>query len=208
MDTYPSVEQAMPQQGQYQAYDKIWQRVAPDLNPYPEVRAGREQEGGASGGEESGELITLPGAQADPCCMGTLAQDSVNVVLGFMEEAASDAWDYAALVRWTRDSGTARALRSLAAREQEHLRQLQAAYYLITGQCAQGQIQQGARRRPENFCAALRQAYHRAACAGFNYMRAADEAEDMCLQKLFQTMGEEEMDTAGALMALLSRMMG
>lgn len=204
MDTY----QALPQQGQYQAYDKIWQRVAPDLNPYPEVRSARMEEESGTGGEGGGELITLPGAQADPCCMGTLAEDSVNVLRGFMETAAADAWGYAALARCARESGTARLLQGMAAREREHLRQLQAAHYLITGQCARGEIQPGKGQRPESFCAALRQAYHRAACSGFNYMRAGDEAEDMCLRKLFQTMGEEEMDSAKALLTILSRMMG
>ena len=52
MDTY----QALPQQGQYQAYDKIWQRVAPDLNPYPEVRSARMEEESGTGGEGGGEL--------------------------------------------------------------------------------------------------------------------------------------------------------
>ena len=28
-------------QEDYRAYDKIWQRVSPELNPYPEVRAER-----------------------------------------------------------------------------------------------------------------------------------------------------------------------
>ena len=72
----------------YRMYDRIWQRVAPELNPYPEVR----QAEGAGGTEsaalgDTGEnLEHLPGAQSDPCCMGSAAMDSLQVLTGFLED--------------------------------------------------------------------------------------------------------------------------
>ena len=72
----------------YRLYDRIWQRVAPELNPYPEVR----QAEGAGGTEsaalgDTGEnLEHLPGAQSDPCCMGSAAMDSLQVLTGFLED--------------------------------------------------------------------------------------------------------------------------
>ena len=67
----------------YARYDRIWQRVAPAMNPYPQVRAAaapaeiapqpehqavRAENGGISAAEQARELA-LPGAQADPSCM-------------------------------------------------------------------------------------------------------------------------------------------
>ena len=45
---------------------------------------------------QSGEL-SLPGAEGDPCCMGTEAADSVEVLQGFLREELGDAQVYAYL---------------------------------------------------------------------------------------------------------------
>jgi len=183
----------------YRAYDKIWQRVAPELDPYPEVRAA------AAGGGQSA-LLELPGAESDPCCMGSQARADIDVIRGFIGEEEKNVQLFSRLARSIQDRHSAAVLRKIAEGAAEHLRQLRAAYYLTMGECPQrGRTAPSV--QPEGFCAALRRAYHEKACSGFNYLRAADAAADLCLQQLFHAFAEEEMAHAACLLKLLGRRM-
>jgi len=181
-------------------YDRIWQRVAPELEPYPQLRRGAAEQ------RETGGAFALPGAQADPCCMGSLARESIDVLRGFMEEENESRLFYLHALSCVRNERTAQLLRRLAETEGEHLRQLQAAYYLITGE----RIAMGTRSsvQPCLSCRALlRAAYHHESCAAFNYLRAADGAEDPCLQQLLRRIGEEEQQHARMLLEHLAKTM-
>jgi len=210
----------------YQSYDKIWQRVSPELNPYPQVRtadpvsdsatspAAESSPGAVAGvtaengsGPSEAELLQLPGAEADPCCMGSEARSSLDVIRGFAESEAADRQFYLALARRMRTQAAARLLRRIAAEEGEHFKKLQAVYYLITGECMTLD-RRITLTESRNGCAALRQAYHEEACAGFNYLRAADAAGDVCLQELFHEMGEDENRHARQLLQLLATCLG
>ena len=74
-----------PEVYDFRQYDRIWQRVAPGLEPYPEegeaVPAARTEETALMqrGRQES----QLPGAQTDPCCMGSAAAEMLEVLTGF-----------------------------------------------------------------------------------------------------------------------------
>ena len=83
-------------------------------------------------GTQSGEL-SLPGAEGDPCCMGTEAADSVEVLQGFLREELGDAQVYAYLAANLPRRETARLFRALSEEEKRHARDLAAAIYLITG---------------------------------------------------------------------------
>jgi len=183
----------------YQAYDKIWQRVAPELDPYPEIRSGAAQ-------QRQGELLDLPGAQRDPCCMGTQARADIDVIVGFVGEEQRNVQVFNRFARSTQERKTAAALRKIAESAAEHLRQLLAVYYLVMGECYPHK-QYVITAPAGSFCVALRQAYHEKACGGFNYLRAADATGDPCLQTLFRTFGEEELAHAQLLLKLLSRRM-
>ena len=68
----------------YRLYDRIWQRVSPDLAPYPELRNGEGGQCPAAGGlaapgREGGEA---PGNGEEGCCLGEAALPS----LGALEE--------------------------------------------------------------------------------------------------------------------------
>ena len=72
----------------YRRCARVWQRVDPTLDPYPDVRAAAAMAAdtpgdGLSAAERNAEL-SLPGAQADPCCMGTAALESLEVLQGFI----------------------------------------------------------------------------------------------------------------------------
>ena len=217
MDTIEQTSQRTALSTDYQAYDRIWQRVSPELNPYPQTRmesAGTAGASGGAGGTAAGDtaspggtgggLLQLPGAEVNPCCMGTEAQSSIDVVRGFAEGEAADRQFYLSLSRRMRSQNAARALRRIAAEEEGHLKKLRAVYYLITGECM---TMDRCITVPDSKgnCAALRQAYHEEACSGFNYLRAADAAEDVCLQEIFREMGEDEMRHARTLLQLLSQ---
>ena len=201
--TYSAGQSAtVPAAEDYRRYDRIWQRVSPELNPYPEVRA----ESGAAGGD--GGLEHLPGAQADPCCMGSAAEDTLQVLEGFMEDERAGRQfltDFACRLSQPR---MARALRQMAAEKTDHIRQLEAAYYLTTGQRPASTIQVPAPAGGTSCCQTLRSAYHDAACLGFNYLRSADGTADLCLQHMFQKMGREAFQQADRLLQMVSVCLG
>lgn len=183
----------------YDRCREVWKRVAPEQDPYPEPTAPARQAEDAAG-------LSLPGAEADPCCMGSEAALSVEVLQGFLREELGDAQVYACLAARAPRRETARVLRAMAEDEKHHARDLAAAIYLITGKpyCPRVCVEQ-----PElhDLCALLRRLYHGEACGGFNYARAAEETLDVCLSRLFAAMSADEYRHAGQLMRLLGRKM-
>ena len=169
----------------YEACREVWKRVAPGEDPYPMADNANTQMSA-----QDSEL-TLPGAEADPCCMGSEASVSVEVLQGFLREELGDAQVYAYLSSCTPRREMARAFRALSEDEKRHARDLAAAIYLITGKayCPRVCVEQ-----PDtcDLCALLRSLYHAEACAGYNYARAGEETLDLCLSKLFAAMSEDE----------------
>ena len=204
--------QQSPEVYDFRQHDHIWQRVAPGLEPYPAVGQGMAvgtmpQQGGTGVPCESAVPIRqealLPGADPDPCCMGSAAAESLNVLTGFLEEELRDQRIYQAMARqapvWARQR-----LRELATEEGSHARRLGAVYYLITGTCYQPAISTE-RVCAGNWCAGLRERYHEAACNGLNYARAAEETTDLCLKRLLNDLSEEEYRHANVFLAMLER---
>ena len=185
-----------PEVYDFRQYDRIWQRVAPNLEPYPgmsvQQTAVRSEVSAVPAAPAADRLPPaperpavpvpaipegqLPGAERNPCCMGT--------------EAAE---------HWAR-----KELRDMAADLQEQARRLMAAHYLITGQCHRPSVSTErvyvGRWRP-----ALRERYHAAACSGLNYARSAEDSLDPCLTKLFEELSKQSYAHAETLMGLLQR---
>lgn len=211
----------------FRQYDRVWQRVAPDLEPYPGMNAVQQvsqsvpaaqeppaavqtvQEQGAAPAAQGGISLQqesqLPGADPDPCCMGTAAQAMVDVATGFLEDELADRRQLLALSRkgpaWARQR-----LRDMAAEEAAAARQLGAVYYLITGGCYQPAVDSGT-ICVGRWCPALRERYHAEACKGMNYAQAADGTTDICLQKIFSQLSAQAYGRAEELMELLERSM-
>lgn len=202
----------------YRKYDKIWQRVAPSLNPYP----------GGESAEESGEAPAspnavqpvqtvqtaqtvqaeenLPGAAANPCCMGSAAQDDLEVLEGFIEGELSDRRYYLAFARQAPASAR-QTLWRIAGDEENHARRLMTAYYLITARCYRPSVSCD-RVYIGAYCPALRERYHEEICGWMNYLRAAEGTTDPCLQRLFRELAAEESGHADALTRLLRQALG
>lgn len=219
-----------PEVYDFRQYDRIWQRVAPNLEPYPGMAAQqtasvqpaasvRSEAAGLSpvpapssvpAAPETpavpvpaGSAASLPGAEQNPCCMGTEAAELLEVITGYIEAALSDRRYLLALARQA-PSWARRDLRDMAADLQDQARRLMAAHYLITGRRYCPSVS-GSRIYVGRWCPALRERYHAAACSGFNYARSAEDSMDPCLTKLFEDMSQQSYAHAETLMGLLQR---
>lgn len=194
----------------YRRCARVWQRVDPTLDPYPDVRAAAAMAAdtpgdGLSAAERNAEL-TLPGTQADPCCMGTAALESLEVLQGFIREELADRRTYLFLARRAPTAEARQVFRAIASDEGRHVRRLLAAVYLITGERYCPAICYPP-LRCDGYCAALRERYHEEVCGGFNYRRASQETLDPCLQQLLLAFSQDEYRHANAMLCLLSGMM-
>ena len=194
----------------YRRCARVWQRVDPTLNPYPDVRATAAMAADTSGdglsaAERNAEL-SLPGAQADPCCMGTAALESLEVLQGFIREELADRRTYLFLARRAPTAEVRQVFRAIASDEGRHARRLLAAVYLITGERYCPAICYPP-LRCDGYCAALRERYHEEVCGGFNYRRASQETLDPCLQQLLLAFSQDEYRHANAMLCLLSGVM-
>ena len=149
------------------------------------------------------DIATLPGAEPDPCCMGTEAETDTAVLCGFVEDERAEGRQLQALSRqapvWARQT-----LLTLAAHAAARARKSMAAYYLITGEtylpaiCTE-KIYVG------KWLPALRERYHSMACTAMNYERAADGTPDPCLNELFRELSADAFECAGVVMRILER---
>ena len=205
----PNMEQTLqsPQVYDFRQHDRIWQRVAPQLEPFPELR---QQPAALSATGEptpqapaSSSPAQLPGADPNPCCMGSAAAEMLGVLTGFVEESLSDRHQLLSLARhapqWARQT-----LRDMAADEAAHARRLMAVYYLITGGCYRPAVSYQS-VTATNWCAALRERYHTEACNGLNFARSAESTTDPCLRALLNELSAEEYRHAEQLLILLER---
>lgn len=194
----------------YRRCARVWQRVDPTLDPYPDVRAAAAMAADTSGdglsaAERNAEL-SLPGAQADPCCMGTAALESLEVLQGFIREELADRRTYLFLARRAPTAEVRQVFRAIASDEGRHARRLLAAVYLITGERYCPAICYPP-LRCDGYCAALRERYHEEVCGGYNYRRASQETLDPCLQQLLLAFSQDEYRHANAMLCLLSGVM-
>lgn len=197
-----------PEVYDFRRYDRVWQRVAPDLEPY----SGMASQGTAAPVSQPGpapvpalarQESQLPGAAQDPCCMGSAAAEMLEVLTGYIEEELADRRYFLTMSRQA-PSWARQRLRDIAADEGSHARRLMAVHYLITGQCYRPSIAGGA-IAIGRWCPALRERYHMEACSGMNYARSADGTTDPCLAKLLNELSADEYRHAEELMAMLER---
>lgn len=196
-----------PEVYDYRQYDRVWQRVAPTLEPYPGMGQAAETVPAANGTPMAlaRQESQLPGAEQNPCCMGSAAAEMLGVLTGFIEEELAERRYYLAFSRqapaWARQR-----LRELAAEAEDHARRLMAVYYLITGECYRPAVS-CERIYIGRWCPTLRERYHIAACAGLNYARAAEGTTDTCLREALNELSAEEYRQANVLLAMLERAM-
>lgn len=223
-----------PQVYDFRQYDRIWQRVAPGLEPYPRQEAG----GGTASGTPAGAIVPagtptgsvtpavpampVPVQQGGGVAASQLRQESqlpgaspdpccmgsaaaeMLSVLMGFNETALEEQRQLQALVRQAPSWARQTLRDLAAENGAHARRLAAVYYLVTGACYRPAVPLG-RIPPRRWCEALRERYHAAACGGFNYARAAEGTTDPCLTKLLEELSREAYAQAETLLELLER---
>ena len=194
---------ALPDEEDYRRYDRIWRRVSPEMNPYPEVRSAQKTGPDAV----KSEWYALRGQEPDACCMGSTAQGELEMIQGFIREEIADAHIYRALSRRTAATEARRVFRRLAEEEGRHARCLRSVNYLISGSCYQVTVC-FTPAHMRDYCALLRERYHEEACDGANYARAAERTADVCLRRLFEELSADEFRHAERLRCLLERVIG
>ena len=203
-------QSGLPADYDYRMYDRIWQRVSPDLTPYPQLRSEIEPPSAPEPPSSDGSddiLDTLPGAEINPCCMGSQAQESIAVLAGFIDEELAESRWFCILSRRVCQPRVRDLLQQHAAEKKHAAKQLRAAYYLITGNCHIPTISLEQMQKEQSVCQTLRFCYHQEACNGFNYRRAGDETTDICLQKLFGKLSKEAYRRADELLRVLSTLL-
>ena len=177
----------------------VWERVGPQLPPYEDGESGEEA-------LTLQQEAALPGAEVDPCCMGSAAAELTAVLVGFGEDELWACRHLQALGQQA-PAWAAGTLRELAVGHRRQAKRIFAVYYLITGMCYTTAVQTE-RIYVGRWCPALRERYHAAACTALNYERAAESTTDVCLRKLLQELGEASYREAEMLLGLLERSMG
>ena len=198
----------------YDMYDRIWQRVSPDLNPYPHVR-GEESEitppqpyqpPCAPAPRQVEETATQPETALSTCCMGSDARQSLEILKGFLQEELAESRCAMAMSRQVCHRNAARLLRQIATEKREAARRLQAACYLIDGTCHAPEVSVE-RTRFGSLAEALRHCYHQDACNGYHYQETAEEATDPCLAALLSELSKQSYHRADAVMRLLGEVL-
>lgn len=179
----------------------VWQRVDPTLQPYPPQQSATQP--------AVQQPVQQPVQQSvDVCCMGTAAQEDIDVIRGFIEEELSDRRSYLACAASAPTPAARQLMRRLAAEEGGHARRLMGVHYLITGQNYSAAVP-----LPANIpCTGswrevLRLRYHEESCSGLNYRRASEETTDECLSEILLELSHDEYRHARQLLCLLEKQM-
>ena len=192
----------------FRQHDRLWRRVQPGLEPYPEAdTSGGNQAQTSDAGMTLAQESRLPGAEQNPCCMGTEAAELLTVLEGYIADELAERRLYLALAQrapvWARQT-----MRELAEDEGDQARQLMTARYLITGQGRQPEALPLELVSAGDWCALLRQRYHSEVCGGMNYARTADSTPDHCLAELLNGLSAAEYRHAERIRGLLERCLG
>ncbi|MBQ9458485.1 MAG: ferritin-like domain-containing protein [Oscillospiraceae bacterium] len=190
--------QPLPSEEDYRKYDRIWRRVSPELNPYPEVRAAQPEM------TMEPQLSVLPGAEGESCCMGRAALGSLEPLRGFLREELADAQTYRYLAPLAPTAEGKRLMRQLSAEESGHARTLQSAHFLITGGTYPVTVVLPPQPRLL-WRDRLRERFHEEACGAQSYARAAEGTDDVCLRRIFEKLSADEYRHAEAIRRLIEK---
>lgn len=173
----------------YRKYDRVWKRVAPDLNPYPDVRAETETQEDTP----AGEMCRMAGEASDPAAR--LAE--------FIDGELSDRCAYLTYARCA-PGYARRRLQQMAAEEERHARRLMTVYYLATGECYQPAVP-ACQMSGMPWCPLLRQLYQQENDSARRYERELVEMEDSCLREIFSELAADERCHARQILQLLEK---
>lgn len=224
-----------PEVYDFRQYDRIWQRVAPNLEPYHGMAAARSEAAVPAAPVPAAPAVPVPAAPAVsalPAAPETPANPvPVNPAAGqeallpgaeqnpcCMGTAAAEQLDVisgyieAALSDRRYLLALTRQAPSWARRPLRDMAadlQEQARRLMTAHYLITGRCYRPSvsaeRIYTGRWCPALRERYHAAACSGFNFARSAEDTVDTCLARLFEDMSRQSYAHAETLMELLQR---
>lgn len=168
----------------YRRWDEVWRRVAPELDPYPEVRA------------------ALTEGETCPLQQGMMPVGQLDAAIREELEAQRA---YAAHARCA-GGGAGRALMQMASEDGRHACRLKSLYYLLTGECWTPENGCG-RIETVSLCRFLRQRYQMEMTAAARYEDWADAMEDECVVSMLRQVAEEDRRHAATALELLENLL-
>lgn len=164
---------ALPTEEDYHRYDRIWQRVSPQMNPYPEVRVGQSAPSPAPySKDETQRKIT---EELESLLREELAQERISRML------APQAPTMAAR----------KVLRCIACDEARHARTLQAYHFLLAGEAYRVTVVLPPQPRLP-WADRLRERWLAEAESGRRFERAARETSETTLAAAYRRLAAEE----------------
>lgn len=161
----------------YRQCAAVWQRVAPDLDPYPQ----KEEE------------------RAERECAA--AEDTTAAVARLWREKKERQRQYLQCSRHAPSAEARRTLAVLAEEEAAAVRRLGAVYYVLCGSRAAEEKNEKEQGKPWH--ERMRQLYFRAEAAGREMKQLAGELEEPALVRSLMQLAEEECRRAEVLLRLL-----
>lgn len=175
--------------------DAVWQRVAPDLNPYPEVRAAAlAPEAPCAAMEAEPETVR---------CHDAMTPEALAAAV---EEELAARRAYLAHARCA-GGNTGRTLMQLASDSARHACRLRSLYFLLTGECYRPFSVCG-QAEILSLCQFLRRRYQLAVEAAAQFDDWADGMSDGCTASAMRGMADDKRCQAAALMGLLESRLG
>lgn len=201
---------ALPTEADYRRYDRIWQRVSPELTPYPEARAAQggtaiERRPAKPSSPPPGPP-SAPGASSRPSppARPDAATGTAEMIQDFVREELADAQTYRYLAGQSPTQEGRRLMQRLAADETAHVKTLQAAYFLLTGETYRVTVVLPPQPRLP-WRDRLREQYHASSRDGAAYESAAEETRDEGLRRMFGQLSKDEYRHAELLRGLIER---
>ena len=175
----------MDQEADYRKYDRIWQRVAPELDPYPQARQAAEA--------EKRETRSAGPEQKSDVLKDILTEERILYRM------------YLRCCRRTGDLYARRVMQKLAQEALHRARRMMSAYYILTGSCPP----QPPAGREEKFtwCEWLRRLYQREMQGAERCRTAAGRERELLLRECYEDLMREKEERAAALLSLLERSM-
>ena len=167
----------------YQLCNQVWQRVAPELDPYPEVRS--------AAAEPAGESCRLQ--------KGMMPMEQLRMAI---EGELTARRAYLAHARCAGGS-VGRTLMQMAEEDGRHACRLKSLYYLLTGECWGSERGCGCVGETMSLCRFLRQRYQMETTAADRYESWADGMEDECMASMLRQLAEDDRCHAATVMRLL-----
>lgn len=172
--------------------DAVWQRVAPDLNPYPEVRAAalEQPRTAAEAKREEGQY-----AAVTPEMLAAAVEDALSARRAYLAHARAAG------------GSAGRALAQLASDSARHACRLRGLYYLLTGRCYRPFAVCG-QAEILGLCPFLRRRYQLAVETAARYDGWAETMADGCMASAVRGMADGMRCQAATLMGLLESRLG